>query len=57
MTSMVSLFDPIRLGSIEAANRIFMAPMTRGRATRDHVTDDVAEAVAIIKDSEREEFG
>jgi len=34
---MVSLFDPIRLGSIEAANRIFMAPMTRGRATRDHV--------------------
>jgi len=37
LTSMVSLFDPIRLGSIEAANRIFMAPMTRGRATRDHV--------------------
>ena len=34
---MVRLFDPIRLGSIEAANRVFMAPMTRGRATRDHV--------------------
>ena len=34
---MPSLFDPIRLGSIEAPNRIFMAPLTRGRATRDHV--------------------
>ncbi|MBR0706406.1 alkene reductase [Bradyrhizobium liaoningense] len=34
---MASLFDRIRLGSIEAANRIFMAPMTRGRATPDHV--------------------
>ena len=34
---MASLFDPIRLGVIEAPNRIFMAPMTRGRATRDHV--------------------
>ncbi len=32
-----SLFDPIRLGAIEAPNRILMAPMTRGRATRDHV--------------------
>lgn len=34
---MASLFDSIRLGSIEAANRIFMAPMTRGRATPGHV--------------------
>lgn len=32
-----SLHDPIRLGAIEAKNRIIMAPMTRTRATRDHV--------------------
>ena len=34
---MPSLFDPIRLGAIEAPNRILMAPLTRGRGTRDHV--------------------
>ena len=34
---MTSLFDPIRLGAIEAPNRILMAPLTRGRGTRDHV--------------------
>ena len=28
-----TLFDPIRLGAIEAKNRVFMAPLTRGRAT------------------------
>ena len=32
-----SLTDPIRLGDIAAPNRILMAPLTRGRATRDHV--------------------
>jgi len=32
-----TLFDPVRLGAITARNRIFMAPMTRGRATREHV--------------------
>jgi len=32
-----SLFDPIRIGAIEAPNRIFMAPLTRARATRAHV--------------------
>ena len=32
-----TLFDPIRLGAIEAPNRILMAPLTRGRATREHV--------------------
>jgi 2,4-dienoyl-CoA reductase-like NADH-dependent reductase (Old Yellow Enzyme family) len=30
-------FDPIRLGAIEAPNRILMAPLTRGRSTREHV--------------------
>ena len=34
---MPSLFDPIRLGDIDAPNRILMAPLTRGRATREHV--------------------
>jgi 2,4-dienoyl-CoA reductase-like NADH-dependent reductase (Old Yellow Enzyme family) len=34
---MTSLFDPIDLGVIKAPNRILMAPLTRGRSTRDHV--------------------
>lgn len=32
-----TLFTPLRLGAIEAPNRILMAPLTRARATRDHV--------------------
>jgi N-ethylmaleimide reductase len=32
-----SLFDPIEFGSFNAPNRIIMAPLTRGRATRNHV--------------------
>ncbi len=31
------LFQPIRLGAIQAPNRIIMAPLTRGRATADGV--------------------
>src|ERR1700744_3933413 len=34
---MTSLFNPITFGAINAPNRILMAPLTRGRATRDHV--------------------
>ena len=34
---MPSLFDPIQIGDIHAANRIFMSPLTRGRSTADHV--------------------
>src|ERR1700761_9438129 len=34
---MPSLFDPIQLGAIAAPNRILMAPLTRGRGTRQHV--------------------
>jgi len=34
---MPTLFDPIRLGAIEASNRILMAPLTRGRSDRAHV--------------------
>jgi len=31
------LFDPITVGAITAANRMFMAPLTRCRSTADHV--------------------
>ncbi len=34
---MPSLFSPIALGAIHAPNRVLMAPLTRGRATRDAV--------------------
>lgn len=34
---MFSLFDPVKLGAVAARNRILMAPLTRARATRDHV--------------------
>ncbi len=32
-----TLFDPIRIGSLDCPNRILMAPLTRGRATREGV--------------------
>ena len=38
---MPSLFDPIRLGAIDAPNRVLMAPLTRTRATDDHVPSPV----------------
>jgi N-ethylmaleimide reductase len=38
---MPSLFEPITVGDIEAKNRIFMAPLTRGRATPDHVPTEL----------------
>ena len=38
---MPTLFDPLRLGAIAAPNRVFMAPMTRGRSTRDHVPTSI----------------
>lgn len=34
---MPNLFDPVQLGAIHAPNRILMAPLTRGRATREAV--------------------
>ena len=34
---MPSLFDSLELGAINSANRILMAPLTRGRATREAV--------------------
>jgi N-ethylmaleimide reductase len=38
---MTSLFDPIQLGAIKAPNRIFMAPMTRARGTREHIPSPI----------------
>lgn len=38
---MPSLFDPIKLGAVLCPNRVLMAPLTRGRATRDHVPTEL----------------
>ena len=38
----ISLFDPIKLGAIEAPNRIVMAPLTRGRAGPGFVPNELA---------------
>lgn len=32
-----TLFDPIKVGAIDAPNRVFMAPLTRGRSRDGHV--------------------
>lgn len=34
---MPTLFDPLKLGALIVPNRIVMAPLTRARATREHV--------------------
>jgi N-ethylmaleimide reductase len=38
---MTNLLDPIRIGALQAPNRIFMAPLTRGRADRDGVPSEL----------------
>lgn len=38
---MPTLFDPIKLGAIDAPNRIVMAPLTRGRSTKEHVPTEI----------------
>lgn len=38
---MSDLFDPVQLGSIEAGNRVLMAPLTRTRGTRDFVPNEM----------------
>jgi N-ethylmaleimide reductase len=38
---MPTLFDPIQLGAVAAPNRILMAPLTRGRSSREHVPSDL----------------
>jgi N-ethylmaleimide reductase len=39
---MATLFEPVRLGSLVLANRIFMAPLTRTRADAEGVPSDLA---------------
>lgn len=41
---MPSLFEPITVGAILCPNRVFMAPLTRGRATREHVPTQIMAA-------------
>ncbi|HEX7782839.1 MAG TPA: alkene reductase [Sphingobium sp.] len=41
---MPDLFDPVKLGDIEAPNRILMSPLTRARATRGHVPTHIMPA-------------
>ncbi len=38
---MPSLFNPLKLGSLELPNRIFMAPLTRARAGREGVPNEL----------------
>ncbi|WP_029921410.1 alkene reductase [Nevskia soli] len=38
---MPTLFDPIKIGSLNCPNRIWMAPLTRGRGTREHVPTEL----------------
>ena len=38
---MPTLFDPIQLGATLCPSRIVMAPLTRGRATREHVPTEL----------------
>jgi 2,4-dienoyl-CoA reductase-like NADH-dependent reductase (Old Yellow Enzyme family) len=38
---MPTLFDPIKIGSLHCSNRIWMAPLTRGRSSRDHVPTEL----------------
>ncbi len=39
---MATLFDPVQLGSLVLANRVFMAPLTRNRAHADGVPSELA---------------
>lgn len=39
---MASLFDPVRVGEIELANRVVMAPLTRNRARAGQVPSELA---------------
>ena len=38
---MTDLFTPLRLGSLELPNRIWMAPLTRCRAEAEHVPGEL----------------
>lgn len=36
-----ALFQPVKLGAIEAPNRVLMAPLTRGRASAGGVPNEL----------------
>lgn len=38
---MPSLFDPLKIGAITTPNRVFMAPLTRGRSSQAHVPQPI----------------
>jgi N-ethylmaleimide reductase len=38
---MTTLFNPIKIGRLTCPNRIWMAPLTRGRGTREHVPTEL----------------
>ena len=38
---MPTLFEPLTLGALAAPHRVFMAPLTRGRASRNHVPSEL----------------
>ena len=38
---MTTLFDPVEMGALTLRNRILMAPLTRGRATREAVPTEL----------------
>ena len=39
---MATLFDPVRVGEIDLANRVVMAPLTRNRAAAGQVPSELA---------------
>ncbi|KZV64370.1 NADH:flavin oxidoreductase/NADH oxidase [Peniophora sp. CONT] len=41
MSNQSKLFQPIRLGNVELAHRVVMAPMTRNRVTADHIPTEL----------------
>ena len=41
MMKATSLFEPISLGNLQLRNRIAMAPMTRGRAGKERIPNEL----------------
>ncbi|MDG2713846.1 alkene reductase, partial [Vibrio parahaemolyticus] len=41
MSNSVDLFSPIELGQLALDNRAIMAPLTRARASADHIPNDL----------------
>ncbi|KAN0131987.1 hypothetical protein V8E53_010267 [Lactarius tabidus] len=41
-SSVPSIFKPLRVGNIDLQHRVVMAPMTRFRANKDHIHDELA---------------